>query len=121
MKRTMSTMTYEKQDIVLVPFPFNDRPGFKKRPAVIISNENHYKAYGKYICLAITSQENKKDTVRYEHKMYKTTQAGLLFSDQWILPNKVFSIEKSMILKKLGTMDVRDYRKAETMFNDILR
>jgi hypothetical protein len=53
--------------------------------------------------------------------MYKTTQAGLLFSDQWILPNKVFSIEKSMILKKLGTMDVRDYRKAETMFNDILR
>lgn len=27
-------MTYKKQDIVLVPFPFNDKPGFKKRSAI---------------------------------------------------------------------------------------
>lgn len=59
----------------------NDRPGFKKRPAIIISNENHYKEYGKYICLAITSQEKRNDTVRYEHKMYKTTSTGLLYND----------------------------------------
>jgi len=26
-----------------------------------------------------------------------------------------------MILKKLGTMDVRDFRKAGKMFNDIIR
>ncbi|WP_163969645.1 type II toxin-antitoxin system PemK/MazF family toxin [Oceanobacillus halotolerans] len=114
-------MTYKKQDIVLVPFPFNDQPGFKKRPAVIISNENHYKEYGKYICLAITSQEKRSDTVRYELKMYKTTSIGLLYSDQWVLPNKVFSIENRIILKKLGTMDEKDFRKAEAMFNDILR
>jgi hypothetical protein len=42
MKRTMPTMIYKKHDIVLVPFPFNDRPGFKKRPAMIISYESHY-------------------------------------------------------------------------------
>ncbi len=39
-------MTYKSRDIVLVPFPFNSRTGFKKRPAVIISNENHFKEDG---------------------------------------------------------------------------
>ncbi|MCQ6280028.1 type II toxin-antitoxin system PemK/MazF family toxin [Bacillus sp. EB600] len=57
MKRMTHTISYNKQDIVLVPFPFSDKPGFKKRPAVIISSDEHYKQYGKYVCLAITSQE----------------------------------------------------------------
>lgn len=113
-------MTYKKQDIVLVPFPFNDKLGFKKRPAVIISKENHHKEYRKYLCLAITSQDKRSNTVRYEHKLYKTTSVGLLYKDQWVLPNKVFSIENRIILKKLGTMDKKDYNIVEDMFNDII-
>lgn len=112
-------MIYNKQDIILVPFPFSDKPGFKKRPAVIISNENHFNVYGKYVCLAITSQENRSNTIRYEHKLYKSTEAGLLYNDQWVLANKVFSIESKIILKRLGTMYNKDYEIVESMFNEI--
>lgn len=113
-------MSFKKQDIVLVPFPFSDKPYFKKRPAVIISNESHSKEYGKYICLAITSQEKRSGTVRYEHKMYKAISAGLIYNDQWVLPDKIFSIESKIILKKIGVMDENDYTIIKSMLSDIL-
>lgn len=53
--------------------------------------------------------------------MDKTLQVGLLYVDQWVLPNKVFTIENTIILKKLGTMDQEDCGMVEIMFNDILR
>jgi mRNA-degrading endonuclease toxin of MazEF toxin-antitoxin module len=77
----MHTMTFKKRDIVLVPFPFSDKPGFKKRLAVIISNEKHFSQYSKYICLAITSQE-KDGTERFEHKLLNTKSVGLLLDNQ---------------------------------------
>jgi mRNA interferase MazF len=120
MKRMMLTMSYNKQDIVLVPFPFSDKPGFKKRPAVIISSDKHYKQYGKYVCLAITSQEKKTGKDRFEHKLYKTKSVGLLYEDQWVLPNKIFTIEESLIDQKRGVMDAADFTTAESMFHAVL-
>ncbi|MCM3690935.1 type II toxin-antitoxin system PemK/MazF family toxin [Neobacillus niacini] len=116
-------MSFKKQDIVLVPFPFNDRPGFKKRPSVIISNNKHYNQYSKYVCLAITSQEKKESKDRYEHKLNKTNipDVGLLFEDQWVLPNKVFSVEDSMIIKRLGVMDLDDFDTTYSMFNAVFK
>lgn len=119
MKRTMPTMSYSKQDIVLVPFPFSGKPGFKKGPAVIISNDEHHKQYGKYICIAITSQEKKTGKERYEHKLYKTKSVGLLYDDQWVLPNKVFTIEESFIDQKRGNMNDADFAVTELMFKGV--
>jgi hypothetical protein len=115
----MLIMTYNKKDIVLVPFPFNDTPGFKKRPAAIISKDEHGNQYGKYICVAITSQEKQDGKERYEHKLRKTRSVGLLYDNQWVLPNKLFSIEDSIIIKKLGTMDAADFETLELMFQDL--
>lgn len=49
----------------------------------------------------------------------KSTEAGLLYNDQWVLANKVFSIESKIILKRLGTMYNKDYEIVESMFNEI--
>ena len=38
-KRMQYMTTYNKGDIVLVPFPFSDQTATKKRPAVIISSD----------------------------------------------------------------------------------
>ena len=114
-------MNYKKQDFILVPFPFADRPGFKKRPAVIISNDDHYEGYKKYVCLAITSQENKSNEDRYENKLALTKSVGLLYDDQWVLPNKVFTIEDRLIIKKLGVMDQGDFDTTISMFHGIFK
>lgn len=57
----------------------------------------------------------RSDTSRYEHKMYKTTSIGLLYNDQGVLPNKIFSIESNIILKKLGKVDEEDYKISKSM------
>ena len=34
-----STTAYQFGDLVLVPFPFTDQTGIKKRPAIVVSSE----------------------------------------------------------------------------------
>jgi len=49
-------MAHAFGEVVLVPFPFTDQSGAKKRPAVIVSS-NHYNASRRdLIIMAITSQ-----------------------------------------------------------------
>lgn len=114
-------MSFNKQDIVLLPFPFADRPGNKKRPAVIVSSDEHHKSFYKYVCVAITSQENKSNIDRFEHKLKKTKSVGLIYYDQWVLPNKSFTIEESLIDKKLGVMDQDDFYTTDAMFQSIFK
>lgn len=43
-------------DVVLVPFPFTDQSGAKKRPAVIVSGGGYQAGRRDVIIMAITSQ-----------------------------------------------------------------
>lgn len=49
------TTIYSFGDLVLVPFPFTDQSGFKKRPAVIISSAMYQGARRDLILMAVTS------------------------------------------------------------------
>lgn len=48
------TTPFEFGDIVLVPFPFTDQTGTKKRPAVIISSAACNQARRDLVIMAIT-------------------------------------------------------------------
>ena len=50
------TMAHSFGDVVLVPFPFTDQSGAKKRPAVIVSRSGYHAARRDLIIMAITSQ-----------------------------------------------------------------
>ena len=50
------TMGYSFGDVVLVPFPFTDQSGSKKRPAVIVSSADYQAQRRDLVIMAITSQ-----------------------------------------------------------------
>ena len=50
------TTGYSFGDVVLVPFPFTDQAGTKKRPAVIISSAVYNTAQRDLVIMAVTSQ-----------------------------------------------------------------
>jgi mRNA interferase MazF len=48
--------SYNFGDVVLVPFPFTDQSGAKKRPAVVVSSTAYNVARLDLILMAVTSQ-----------------------------------------------------------------
>jgi mRNA interferase MazF len=49
-------MSYSFGDVVLVPFPFTDQTGNKKRPAVVVSSAAYNNSRPDSILMAITGQ-----------------------------------------------------------------
>jgi mRNA interferase MazF len=50
------TTGYRFGDVVLVPFPFTDQTGAKKRPAIIVSSQAYHQRRRDLIIMAVTSQ-----------------------------------------------------------------
>ena len=49
-------MISKRWDVVVVPFPFSDRPGHKRRPALVLTNLSFNRAGHTVLCM-ITSSE----------------------------------------------------------------
>ncbi len=85
-----------KGDIVVLPFPFSNLSSSKKRPAVILSTPQG----DDYIMLQITSQ-NVKDNYAVPLLQSDFT-SGSLQQNSNIRPNKIFTLDKNLILYKAG-------------------
>ena len=92
-------------DIVLVPFPFTDQSGAKKRPAVIVSSTAYNQARRDVVIMAVTSQVKPSGT--FGEMIIQDWQAANLLKSSAIKP--VFAtIEQMLILKRLGQLSTRD-------------
>jgi len=99
-----STMNYKKWDIVLVPFPFTDLTSVKKRPALIISPDE----YNVKLDLVIVSITSKLD-LEYrigDYKIQGWKRSNL--PKPSMLRMKFATIDKSIIVKRLGRLDEQD-------------
>ena len=78
------TTSYSFGDIVLVPFPFTDQSGTKKRPAVIVSSAAYHQARRDVLIMAVTGQEG----------------AGLLKPS--VIKPVITTIERTLVIRRLG-------------------
>ena len=83
-----------KGDVVVLPFPFSDLSGNKRRPALVLTNLT-----GDDLLLCqITSQQNP-DSI---HLNINDFTLGSLFKDSFIRPTKLFTADKVIIVRKAG-------------------
>jgi|TARA_Y100000310_G_C20652936_1_gene800460 mRNA interferase MazF len=87
---------FERGDIVLIPFPYTDLTGIKKRPAIIISNLNL--SGDDKICCLVTSN-NPKDGILISKG---SVDDGVLPFKSWVKPHRIFTIDNRIIVKKLA-------------------
>lgn len=101
-------MGYERFDIVVVPFPFTDAATVKRRPALVISGADAFKATSGHSVLAmITSAGNAGWPL--DVAISDGDAAGL--SAASLVRMKLFTLDNRFILRKLGQLAATDRKK----------
>ena len=96
-------MECEFGDVILVPFPFTDQRSSKRRSAVVVSTGRYNIERPDLIIMAVTSQPMAGT---FETKISNWKEAGLI-SPSTIKP-VLTTIEKSLVIKRLGTLSRND-------------
>lgn len=98
---------YSFSDVVLVPFPFTDQSGSKKRPAVVVSSARYQRERPDLILMPITSQ-NTGSTRFGDMPVGDTQAAGLLLPG--VIKPILLTVEAKLVIKSLGRLGDDDQR-----------
>lgn len=96
--------TYKPFSIVVVPFPFTDTHITKKRPALVLSHQEHQKNSGNISLLMITSAKHSSWKDDSEISDLKTT--GL--TAESVVRQKIFTLDIRLIIDCIGNLSKTD-------------
>lgn len=103
-----------QRSVVILPFPFSDLQRRKARPAVIISNNKYNRRSNDVVAVPLTSsQKQSKYNVPVTSR---DMESGELVADSNARIDKIFSVEKGIIAKRIGMVD----RKTHAAICDLL-
>ena len=101
----MATLAYRFGEILLVPFPFTDQTGSKKRPAVIVSSSAYNTARRDLIIMAVTSQ--LRPSAMFGEVFVRDWQTAKLLKPSAIKP-VITTIEQPLVIRRLGAHSAHD-------------
>ena len=104
-------------DVVLVPFPFTDQSGTKKRPAVVVSSASYNASRRDIIIMAITSQV--RQPLAFGEAMVADWQAVGLIKASVLKP--VFAtIEQQLVIRTMGRLSAVDAKALREVIGDVI-
>ena len=107
---------YEFGDILLLPFPFTDQTGVKKRPAVVVSSKAYNQSHSDVVVMAITTQDKPANVG--EVFIVDWHKAGLLKTS--VVKPVFTTIETSLVVRKLGKLESGDQKALKEILHMIL-
>ncbi|WP_330205345.1 type II toxin-antitoxin system PemK/MazF family toxin [Cyanobacterium sp. Dongsha4] len=99
-------MSYSKNDVILVNYPFSDLSSTKVRPAIIINAPSTSKDY-----FIVPLSSRTENLLTGEFILQDWQKAGLNVKS--IVKRGIFTIENTLIIKKIGTLTIEDSNKLE--------
>ena len=99
----MSGTQFRQGEVILVPLPFTDLKASKQRPALIISNDYYNSKVDDIVICGITS--NIKDEDFSVILDQKDMSEGNIYFLSRIKVDKLFTINKSIVKRKLGKVN----------------
>jgi len=97
---TSSPATCAAGDVIVVPFPYSDRFAQKRRPALVVSNDDLH-ALGLVWAVMITSAKNA--SLPYDLAIADLVRAGLT-APSLVRPSKIACLEPARILRVVGSL-----------------
>jgi len=114
----MAAAKFSFGDVVLVPFPFTDQTGAKKRPAVVVSSSAYNTGRRDIVIAAITSQVRRP--LPFGETMVTDWQsAGLVKAS--VIKQPVFAtIEQGLVIRTLGKLAAADAKPLNKLLAQLL-
>lgn len=97
---------FNQGDIIIVKFPFTDGTEFKKRPALVISNNKIHKSED-CLLVQITSKLSNDGLSINIHDKDCLKPLPL---KSYIRPHKIFTVHKSLVISKISKIN-QDFLK----------
>jgi len=110
--------SYSFGDVVLVPFPFTNQSGSKRRPAVVVSTQSYNQQKPDVILAAITSQV--RTPLAFGEAMIQDWQAAGLLKPSVLKP-VVVTVEKAMLAQTLGQLSQADQQALRGMIRQAIQ
>jgi mRNA interferase MazF len=86
-------------DLLLLRFPFSDIEGAKLRPVLVLTPCN---SHGDFIGAQVTSRLHHLPQLRLAHS---DSELGELPSASILRPNKVFTLNKDFVVRRVGRLN----------------
>jgi mRNA interferase MazF len=104
-----------KGEVVVIPFPFSDLSGSKRRPALVIADWG-----GDDIMLCQITSQAKRDGLEIPLQAMDFTH-GCLPINSHIRPNKIFTAHRRIIRYVAGQIDDRKYGEVAQRIVELVR
>ncbi len=104
-------------DVVLVPFPFTDQSGTKKRPAVVVSSHGYNTSRRDIVIMAITSQV--RTPLGFGEAMIVDWQGAGLVKES-VLKSVFTTIEQRLVVRVMGHLSAGDIKTLREVVGDVI-
>jgi mRNA interferase MazF len=105
---------FVKGDVVVVPFPFSNLSSYKRRPALVLIN-----LPGPDIVLCQITSKHRKDEYSILLNKEDFVQGGL-DRISCVRIDRIFTAEKSIILRKAGNINTQKLVEVKNAFISLL-
>ncbi|MCS6995832.1 MAG: type II toxin-antitoxin system PemK/MazF family toxin [Casimicrobiaceae bacterium] len=110
-------MTFDRGDVIRVPFPFTDRAAAKNRPALVLSGRDTFNAPSGHLLLAmITSAANAPWPL--DQPIADLAAAGLPVPS--VVRMKLFTLDIRVVRGVVGRLSARDQASVDTALRILL-
>jgi mRNA interferase MazF len=102
--------SFQRGDVVLVPFRFSGPGGQKERPAVVLSTNAYHDDWDELLAIAVTSRPPR--TLRPTDCLLQDWQSAELSQRSWVRSH-LATVDRRIILRRLGQLTPRDLAAVE--------
>ena len=108
---------YNTGDVLLVPYPFDERAGSRKRPVVVISSEEFNEATNDLIVAQVTSRVSAPSRPG-DITIVSWREANL--PAPAMVRSRLATLETSSVLRRLGSLTEEDLNRAQSALGDLI-
>ena len=108
----------EQGDIVLIPVPFTDLSSTKRRPVIVVSNDDYNQRRQDIVVVAMTSNLS---TGKYAFTISSSDlERGKLNRPGQIRVDKLYTLSQSIVVKTFGRVDAATLDRIRGLLHDLL-